>query len=113
MSLNFDLVMRVKGNKDIYVLNKNITHNLSPMAGKADVYNCLWLHEEKGYKIAREIIKPLKKGIKKLKSKPKYYQQFDDPAGWGTYEQFLPWLEEVLQGCIDYPSAEIEIMWGS
>ena len=75
---------------DETVYDSNITHNLGKMAGKAGLYEALWrpyqLHpdykEPNNYDVemefekshiiyAKNIIKPLEKGLKKLKDFPR------------------------------------------
>ena len=88
-----------------YLFDANITHNLTTMASKANIYDCLWNADQ--LKTAEEIIEPLKKGLTDMKERPYYYKQFDTSNGWGTYNQFIPWLENLLEACIDYPDATI------
>ena len=91
------------------VFSANITHNLGKMAKEAGLYECLWRPDEINVKFAGQIIEPLTRGIDFLKSWPDLFKKFDAPNGWGTYEQFLPWVEEYLQACIDNPDAEISV----
>lgn len=91
------------------VYEANITHNLGTMADKAGIYYALWRPDEKDWKYAKDIIKPLEKGLAKLKSKPEYFQQFNSENGWGMYEHFVPFVEEYLTACKEYPDAEIGI----
>lgn len=109
------------------VFSANITHNLNTMAEKAGIYEALWrpyriksgynknfTHEEewkfenKTVVLAKEIIPLLEKGFKRLKLKPKYYQKFNSSNGWGVYEHFLPFVEECLEACKQYPEAVIK-----
>jgi len=46
-------------------------------------------------------------GITQLKSDPKRFKEFDAKNGWGTYDDFLPWLQKYLEACEAYPDAEI------
>lgn len=87
----------------------NITHNLNKMAKKVGIYECLWRPDEYGYRTAANIIPPLHQGIALLKGRPEYYKQFDAPNGWGRYIDFVPWLEHLLQACIDNPDAFIRV----
>ncbi len=105
MSLDFSLT-RIQ---ETEVFWKNITHNLGTMADKAGIYYALWRPEEKGYKIASDIIPILEKGLADLKARPKYFEKFNASNGWGTYEHFVPWVEEVLEGCKEFPDAKISI----
>jgi hypothetical protein len=105
MSLDFTLSRK----QETDVFDTNITHNLGDMADKAGIYYALWRPEEKGWKKAKDIISTLEKGLKSLKAKPKYYKKFSAKNGWGTYEQFVPFVEEVLNACRNYPDAKISV----
>jgi len=107
MSLDFYLITKDIDGNDHTVLSENITHNLTKMADKAGIYDALWRPEEKNYKKAKDIIKVLEAGLKKLKDKPEYYKKFNAPNGWGLYEHFVPFAESILEGCKKYPSAKI------
>jgi hypothetical protein len=87
----------------------NITHNLTKMADKAGIYYALWRPEEKGWKTAKDIIPILEKGLVKLKAKREYFEKFNAENGWGTYEQFVPLVQQYLEACINNPKGIIEI----
>jgi len=105
MSLDFSL------NKvqECEIFSINITHNLTEMASKAGIYYALWRPEEEGYKDAKDIIPVLEKGLKDLKERPEYFKQFDAENGWGTYEHFVPFVEEVLNACKKDPDSIIYV----
>ena len=75
------------------------------MAAQAQIYSCLWQPENQ---TAAEIIPILTKGIALMRTDPEQFKQYDAHNGWGTYDQFLPWLEEVLQACITHPTYKLE-----
>jgi hypothetical protein len=104
MGLNFDLYM---GEETVF--ETNITHNLTTMANECGVYELLWKPEENGYELAGSIVMELKDGIRKLKSNPKYYRCYDSPNGWGTYENFLPFCERILEACMEWSQATIKV----
>jgi len=108
MSLDFYLHYRCDKNS-IQVFSTNITHNLNTMAEKAGIYKALWRPEEIGAKKAKDIISLLEDGVKQMKSKPKYFSKYNAKNGWGTYAVFLPWVEDVLQNCKQYPNARIGV----
>lgn len=106
----------------------NITHNLGKMADKAGIYDALWrpyrLHKDyKHFDIddeeynfeqsvtiyAKDIVDIVEKGLKKMKNKPEYYTKFNSPNGWGTYENFVPWVERYLEALKEYPESKIEV----
>lgn len=91
------------------VYSSNITHNLTTMADKAGIYEALWRPEEINAKKASDIIDLLERGLKDLKKRPEYFEQFNAPNGWGMYEHFVPFVEEYLEACKNYPEAEIGI----
>jgi len=91
------------------VFSANITHNLNRMAEEAGIYKHLWRPNEIGVIHAFQLIKPLKTGIALMKSDPERFKKLESPNGWGTYNDFIPWLEKYLKACEDNPDAEIEI----
>jgi hypothetical protein len=105
MSLDFTL----KRVQPVEVFSSNITHNLTIMAEAAGIYQCLWRPEELGIKQAGELVGPLGVGLTKLVSDPEHFRQFDSPNGWGTYDNFVRFVQEVLRACIENPDAEVEV----
>ena len=91
----------------VCVFDANITHNLNTMAEKAGIYKCIWYPEELGITKAKELIIPLQEGLADLKKWPEHYKMFGAANGWGTYKDFIPWVEDYLQACIENPDAEI------
>ena len=86
----------------------NITHNLGGMACEAVLYGVLWRPEQNGIVFAKDLIKPLIDGIRKMENDPARFKLLGDTNGWGTYEQFLPWLRKLLNACEDNPVAKVE-----
>ena len=78
------------------------------MAEKVGIYQCLWRFEENDLKYASELIRPLKDGIAWMKDYPENFRKYDAPNGWGTYDDFLLWLERLLEACERYPKALVE-----
>jgi hypothetical protein len=87
----------------------NITHNLGTMAKEAGIYEHLWSPEEINITTADQLIAPLKDGLKKLKNNKEYYTTFNSSNGWGTYEHFVPFVENYLNACIDHPDAIVYV----
>lgn len=120
------LVVKYEDDDNI-AYHANITHNLNKMADEAGIYEALWrpyklktdrvfdtydkeLAFEESCRIqAKEIIPILEEGIERLKSDPRYFKRFNAENGWGTYEQFLPWVSKYLKACTEYPDAVIEV----
>ncbi len=87
----------------------NITHNLNRMAAEAGIYQHLWRPDELGITIARELIAPLTDGLALMKLNPARFEPFNSPNGWGTYENFVPWIERYLKACIANPTAHVRV----
>jgi hypothetical protein len=92
---------------DVY--EANITHNLGKMAEEAGIYQHLWRPEELGITKAAELIEPLQQGLRLLKSDPARFEAFNSPNGWGLYKHFVPFVENYMRACKEYPDAEIRI----
>ena len=122
--VSYDMETFTPENEELYWAN--ITHNLGKMADEAGIYEALWrpyrLH--KNYKhfdiyedeidfeqsvtiYAKDIVKIVEKGLKKLIDKPDYYAKFNSPNGWGTYENFVPWIERYLEALKEYPISKV------
>lgn len=108
MSLDVTLYVEVDGNK-VELFWSNITHNLTRMAKAAGIYEATWRPDEHGFTHARDISGILRVGLETLKMNPAHFRQFDASNGWGTYDDFVPWLEEYLAVLEKYPSALIEV----
>jgi len=91
-----------------YNYESNITHNLGNMANEAGMYNALWRPEENDITHAKQLIPILEHGIHIMKLNPSRFKPFSAPNGWGTYEQFIPWLQELLEACKKYPESKYE-----
>ena len=116
MSLNFYLSIEFDtGGPEPYhheLFSNNITSNLCKMADEAGIYTALWhpddLSGDGSFPTAGELIPLLENGLKKLKEEPSYYRQFNSPNGWGTYDNFVPFVEKVLNACKQHPKATVE-----
>ena len=112
MSLDIWLEMSLDtGDTEPYVVklyDGNITSNLNKMAEEAGIYKCLWRPNELWENpTAQQLIPHLEAGLLKLKSHPEHYKQFDASNGWGTYDDFVPFVEEVLSACKQHPKASV------
>jgi hypothetical protein len=91
------------------VYDANITHNLNKMAGACGIYEILWKPDEHNFKTAKQIYQILRNGIRELKSNPKKYRKYSADNGWGTYNQFIPFLCKYLRALKKYPNAQIRV----
>jgi hypothetical protein len=85
----------------------NITHNLIKMAKEAGIYFCLWRPEELDMETASEIVPHLKHGLSIMKDQPSKFRKYDSPNGWGTYDDFVPWIEKYISACEKMPDAKV------
>lgn len=92
-----------------FVYSRNITHNLNVMADKVGLYEYLWRPERFNIKGARLLIKPLTKGLRKLKANPEKYKKFNPENGWGDYEGLVRFVGDYLDACSYYPNAEVSV----
>ncbi len=89
------------------IYSQNITHNLADMADAAGLYKPLWRPEENGIERADMLIQPLMDGIAAMKANPAKFKLMDAENGWGTYKDFLPWLDRLLEACQKYPEGRV------
>lgn len=111
------------------VYDCSITHNLGEMANEAGIYEALWRpyrladyytdfgddydaemeFEEKQTIIALDITPHIRIGLLRLKGNPDQYEKFDSPNGWGTYEHFVPFVEEYFNALLENPNAIVQV----
>ena len=89
--------------------NANITHNLGPMAEEAGIYKHCWRPEEIGITKARQLIEPLRAGLKLMESDPPRFEKYNAENGWGLYKNFVPWVRDYLAACEQYPDADVHV----
>ena len=109
MGLDLDLYVEVDtGGKELYYVelwSKNITHNLGTMASHLGIYVILWRPAEE--QRAKDMIAPLENAIDLMKKMPDVYKVYEPANKWGTLENFLPWLEDLLEACKIHPEAKV------
>jgi hypothetical protein len=91
------------------VFSANITHNLNRMAKEAGIYELLWRPDEIGVTKAAQLIDQLRAGIALMKADPKRFEALNPSNGWGSYNDFLPWLETYLSACEENPDADVSV----
>ena len=95
--------------EDEPVYDTNITHNLGTMAKAVGIYKALWRPEELDIDTAGDLIPLLELGLHVLKEAPEYYKQYNAENGWGLYKHFVPFVENYLIACKQYPQSKIAI----
>ncbi len=91
------------------VYTANITHNLNVMAGAAGLYEALWRPDEHGLSTARQLIKPLRDGLRRLEAHPIEYEAMNPANGWGSYEVLVAFVTDYLAACERWPDATVEV----
>ena len=91
------------------VFSANYTHNCGPMAREAGIYYHLWRPDEISVEKAAQLIEPLRAAVALMKAEPGRFKAYNPANGWGSYESFLPWVEEYLEACEKNPDADIEV----
>ena len=87
----------------------NITHNLNDMAEEAGIYKHLWRPDEIEITHARQLIEPLSIAVALMKADPCRFKKFDAENGWGTYKDFVPWIDKYIKACKENPDATINV----
>lgn len=87
----------------------NITHNLGSMAVEAGIYKPLWRPEEINATEANHISWLVREGLERMKADPERFKKYDSPNKWGTYDQFIPFIEEYLEALEKFPKAIISV----
>lgn len=91
------------------LFSANITHNLTRMAGEAGIYQHLWRPEELKITRAGDLVEPLERGLAIMKADPARFEKLNPPNGWGSYRDFVPWIEEYLAACREHPEARVSV----
>jgi len=94
--------------RTVEVFDANITHNLTKMADAVGLYEPLWRPEECGVKTAEDLIPFLETGLDGLKLEPERFRSLEVGNGWGTYDDFIPWLEKLLKACKEDSDAQVQ-----
>jgi len=105
MSLDIILI----ATRPTVIFDANVTHNLNKMAEAAGVYQALWRPEEIGVTHAADLIHPLRTGLLKLKTAPSKYRKLNPANGWGSYDNLVKVVEDLLNACTDNPDATVEV----
>lgn len=94
---------------DDEVYSGNITHNLHKMAEEAGIYWSLWRPDEFDIKTAKQLIRPLRRGLARLVSDPTKFERLNPSNGWGDYEGLVAFVREYLAACEEFPQAEVSV----
>lgn len=107
MSMSLDVMLTEV--RECEIFSQNITHNLRKMAKAAGIYQHLWEPEKIGITTAIDLINPLKEGVALMKKYPERFKKFNAANGWGSYDNFVPWVERYIEACELNPGAKISV----
>lgn len=105
--MSLDICLTAVRRTEVY--STNITHNLTAMAGEAGIYEMLWRPEENGVTHAGQMIERLRTAINDMRASPSAFRAHNPENGWGSYDVFVPWLENLLRACEENPDAEVAV----
>src|SRR5215468_11018329 len=94
-------------NTEVY--SASITHNLGKMADAAGIYDHLWQPDEIGIKKAKKLIEPLEAGLRRLRADHDWFETYNPPNGWGTYDDLIRFVAEYVEACKLYPEANVSV----
>lgn len=97
-----------QGSETNHVFHSNITHNLGKMAENAGIYQYLWRPEELGITKAKQLIEPLRNGLRLLYAQPEHFEPFNPTNKWGDYHGLVRFVEDYLKACEQFPDATVE-----
>jgi len=79
------------------------------MAEKAGIYQCLWCPEDIGISKASQLITPLATGLGKLEQSRDYFERFNPPNNYGSYDELVTWVRRYLAACKTWPDATVTV----
>lgn len=107
--MSLDITLEQDG---IEVFTANITHNCRAMAKKMGIYQALWNPSDKSIvselENAWDLQYFLHKGLHFAKHNKEVVKELENPE-WGTYENFISFVQEVCDACLMYPKAKVVI----
>lgn len=103
--MSLDLTLTVV--RPVEVHHQNITHNLFQMADAAGFGKLLWGDEKP--RNAAHLADAIEVGLDAMRADPERFKAYDAENGWGTYKDFVPWLERLVEACRANPDAQVEV----
>lgn len=79
------------------------------MAEVAGIYQHLWRPDELGLTRAHQLIDALQAGLDLMKADPARFEALNPENNWGSYKGFVPWVEQYLAACRQYPDAFVTV----
>jgi hypothetical protein len=87
----------------------NVTHNLTRLADAVGLYEPMWNPERAGITKAGQLGARIEEGLTMLRARPDELRPLEAENGWGTYEQFITFLDKLLAACRKAPDSTISV----
>lgn len=107
MSFEISLYYQVEPNEKAFVYDDNMTSNVYAMAKEAGILSVI--NGESNDKAVTEIVDTIKSGYADMLSRPDVYEAIEGANNWGTYDQFLLFVADLLRACAKYPNSRLLI----
>ena len=79
------------------------------MASECGVYPFIWRHDENKVEKASDLIDPINQALMSLGLSPEKYKNLEPKNGWGTYQNFVDFLIELVNACQAHPDATVHV----
>ena len=93
----------------VELASENYTHNTNGMIRQAGIpdwpYDFLDNLRDNGK--AGDMVEPLQRVLRNMRSEPAKYRAMNPPNGWGNYASLIPVLERLVDACEDFPDASV------
>lgn len=76
---------------------------------RADLYDVMFEPKNLNIIVAKDAIPYLKKGLKELLTKEKYYKSFNNLKNKGKYEDIVDFIINLMEECKSFPEAYYEV----
>lgn len=86
----------------------SLPQSLIPMARAAGLYEVLWTPAQAGIHRAGDLRQPLRSGWGTLRLEEKRCRIVTPAEGWGTYEELVTFVRELLMACQRTPEAVVQ-----
>jgi hypothetical protein len=55
------------------------------------------------------VFEALEAGLDSMKKNQDFYKRYNPKNGWGSYDNFIPWVERYISACKQYPDATVNV----
>jgi hypothetical protein len=91
----------------VKVFEEDMTHNVAGMAKAAGLYEAIWHPYRFSDQSPGAMAERLREGLAKLKADEATIRPLEPSNGWGTYDDFVEFVERLIRVCETFPNAEV------